>query len=356
MNSYYIMNKNKSIISLNNSILGIIFFSFLLNLQGCSNKDKQEAAEFFKRANYHVSINETDKALGFYTEAIEKVPDFADAYLNRGLIYEKRGMYEQAQADYLKAVEVDPEFPQAQFSLARVLHILNKANDSEKILSELATLYKDSLSYLYLHAKNLTALNKLDQAQTFFSMAIQKEPKNPEILSDFGFVYYLQNDLEEAEKLFVQAIQFSTTNPFPFHNLGVVYALQQKFELALQNSQKAIELEPTSGLFQSNHGFHLLLNQRTSEAEIHLNKAEKLGYNDSYHSRNKGIYALQTKNIPEAIQLLQQAEKENPDTKLVYYFLGKAYQANQNTKDACLAFKQGKRLQDKWSDELAVCP
>ncbi len=356
MNSYYHMNKNKSIISPNNSISGFIFFFSILILHGCSNKNKQEAAEFFERANYHVSINEPDKALGFYTEAIEKVPDFADAYLNRGLIYEKRAMYTEAQADYQKAVEVDPEFTQAQFSLARILHIVNRANDSEKILSELSTRYKDSLSYLYLHAKNLTALNKLDQAQTFFSIAVQKDPKNPEILNDFGFVYFLQNDLNDAEKLFLQAIQYTTSNPFPYHNLSVVYALQQKFEAALFNSQKAIELEPTSGLFQSNHGFHLLLNQRSSEAQGHLDKAEKLGYKDSYHLRNKGVFFLQTKNFPEAIRYLQQAEKENPDTKLVYYFLGKAYEANQNTKDACLAFKQGKRLQDNWSDKLARCP
>ncbi|MFN3588332.1 MAG: tetratricopeptide repeat protein [Spirosomataceae bacterium] len=350
------MTKNKSIFSLNNSKTGSIFVFLLLSISACTNTNKKEAAEFFKRANYHVSINETDRALGFYTEAIEKVPDFADAYLNRGLIYEKRGLYDKAREDYQKAVEVDTDFPQAKFSLARILHILQKSAESEKILTELPTSYQDSLNYLYLHAKNLASLNKLDQAQSNFSLALQKDPKNPEILTDLGFVYFLQDNLEEASTLFTKAIQYDTSNPYPFHNLSVVNALQKEFDAALQNSEKAIQLEPTSGLFHSNHGFNLLLNQRTAEAEIHLSKAEKLGEKDSYLLRNKGILFLQKKNSTKAVELLLQAEKEDPGTKLIYYFLGKAHTANSNQKDACLAFKQGKRLKDNWSDEWTNCP
>lgn len=350
------MTKNKSIFSLNNSIIGIIFVSLLFFSSSCSNKNKQEAAEFFKRANYHVSINETDRALGFYTEAIEKVPDFADAYLNRGLIFEKRGLFQKALEDYQKAVEVDPDFPQAQFSLARILHVLNESANSEKILAELPTSYQDSLSYLYLHAKNLASLNKLDQAQANFALALQKDPKNPEIRTDLGFVYFLQDNLEEANKLFLEAIQYDASNPYPFHNLSVVNALQKKFDVAIQNSEKAVQLEPTSGLFQSNHGFNLLLLKRTDEAEIHITKAEKLGEKDSYLLRNKGILALQKNDPVSAVQFLEKAEQKDPGTKLIYYFLGKAHEANQNKKDACLAYKQGKRLKDTWSDEVTNCP
>ncbi len=52
----------------------------------------------------------TDKAIMFYTRAINIDPNFALAYVNRGFAWTTMGRFDKAIADYTKAIEKDPEF------------------------------------------------------------------------------------------------------------------------------------------------------------------------------------------------------------------------------------------------------
>jgi len=42
------------------------------------------------------------------TEVIETRPDYADAYFNRAVLYTTERRYEEAMADYAKAIELNP--------------------------------------------------------------------------------------------------------------------------------------------------------------------------------------------------------------------------------------------------------
>jgi len=51
-----------------------------------------------------------DDSIKSYTKTIELNPKDAEAYYNRGLAYKKKGNLKQSQADYEKAVELNPDF------------------------------------------------------------------------------------------------------------------------------------------------------------------------------------------------------------------------------------------------------
>ena len=48
------------------------------------------------------------RAIADYTKAIEISPEFADAYVGRGIVYQAGGDRERAIADYSKAIEIKP--------------------------------------------------------------------------------------------------------------------------------------------------------------------------------------------------------------------------------------------------------
>src|SRR5690606_13828347 len=96
-------------------------------------KNKKEAAEFFERGNYHFKKREYERAIELFSEAIDKIPDFADAFNNRGLCFEKQGNLEKAASDYLKAVELDDSFSQAKLNLAAANMHLGKLKESESL-------------------------------------------------------------------------------------------------------------------------------------------------------------------------------------------------------------------------------
>lgn len=54
--------------------------------------------------------NDVDSAIYFYSEAINSIKGYVEAYHNRGMCYERKGDYQSAKQEYLEALKYDDEF------------------------------------------------------------------------------------------------------------------------------------------------------------------------------------------------------------------------------------------------------
>jgi tetratricopeptide (TPR) repeat protein len=62
-----------------------------------------------------------EEAINFYTQAISSDKNYFEAYYNRGLCHEFLGNYRQAELDFRKALEINPDYDYAALSIGRVL-------------------------------------------------------------------------------------------------------------------------------------------------------------------------------------------------------------------------------------------
>jgi len=69
----------------------------------------QEAMELFQRAYEHQMRGELDEAVALYTQSIDAYPT-AEGYTFRGWTYSFQGRIDDAIAECMKAIEVDPTF------------------------------------------------------------------------------------------------------------------------------------------------------------------------------------------------------------------------------------------------------
>ena len=67
-----------------------------------------------------------DEALADFNKAIGIDPNYAQAYANRGLVYRETGKYDLALADYNKAISIDPSYA---VGLSRPRHGLPRAEE-----------------------------------------------------------------------------------------------------------------------------------------------------------------------------------------------------------------------------------
>lgn len=77
-----------------------------------NNNGKKETLpyqEFFQRGIYNLSLRKIPEAIEDFTQAINLNPEFADAYLNRGLAFEREGRIPENFEDYKRSLEIDPE-------------------------------------------------------------------------------------------------------------------------------------------------------------------------------------------------------------------------------------------------------
>ena len=69
-------------------------------------KDPKDAEAYINRGNAYSKKGQYDKAISDYSKAIEINPKYADAYINRGLAHNSLGNYNSACDDWLKACKL----------------------------------------------------------------------------------------------------------------------------------------------------------------------------------------------------------------------------------------------------------
>lgn len=73
------------------------------------------------KARTLLQLERYDEALAQYSRVIARQPMLGVNYANRGILFDRLGMYEKAIADYEKALELDPELDEGPHWLTRFL-------------------------------------------------------------------------------------------------------------------------------------------------------------------------------------------------------------------------------------------
>lgn len=75
--------------------------------------------------------------------------------------------------------------------------------------------------------------DEFDQATASFERAVEVDPQNPILCSDFGYHLYLNGDLERAEDYLRRAVRVAPHDRRAWNNLGLVLAAQGRDEESL---------------------------------------------------------------------------------------------------------------------------
>ncbi|MEM3791415.1 MAG: AAA family ATPase [Candidatus Micrarchaeaceae archaeon] len=79
-----------------------------------------EAKELYEKAGEAFESGDFENAIKLYTSAIEKDPKYASAYFNRALAYAIKDMYEEAEKDVEKVMEIEPDSFDAPFVMGMI--------------------------------------------------------------------------------------------------------------------------------------------------------------------------------------------------------------------------------------------
>jgi tetratricopeptide (TPR) repeat protein len=89
-------------------IYAVICLVLLVSVVNCYGGNRK-SEEFFEQGKKYISVENADKAINNYSEAIKINPKFVKAYNNRGIAYIHKKQYDLAIADFSKAIELDPK-------------------------------------------------------------------------------------------------------------------------------------------------------------------------------------------------------------------------------------------------------
>lgn len=227
----------------------------------------------------------------FMEDVVAKSPHKARPHNNLGFFYFRGGRFFEAEAEYRKAVQLDPNYLIAYHNLATVYLELNKIQPAKNIFEQLVRRfpgYPDPYVGLGLVFQKL---DDNEKAFVFFQKAIQINPYSSAAYVGLGNSQQEQGHLALAKSAFEKAIWLNPDSSSAYYNLGNVFYQEGLFYDALLNYQKAVKRRPDFSEAYNNMGniyfhfydyakaieqFHEAVRYNPSLAEGYFNLANTL--------------------------------------------------------------------------------
>jgi len=161
------------------------------------------------------------KAKKTYMKLLKEAPLTEGINFPMGVWYKEKGLFEEAEAAFRRALITDPE-----------------------IITE---------SYYYLGNVSREQ-GEHNQAIAFYQKSLQVDPNFFEAQYNLGKIYAILGQTKEALQEFTKALELNPEDVDTYINIGVELSNQGRRKEALTSYEKALELDPGSYLGYSNMG------------------------------------------------------------------------------------------------------
>lgn len=269
----------------------LLFYFFVVGSAVASEIEAQkhfdQAVRLFLSKNYEEAIAE-------FSKAIELNPKFDRAYTNRGIALMEKGEYDRAIDDYNKATELNPKQFQAYS---------NRGN---------AWRFKGDV----------------DRAIDDHTKAIELNPNDARMYNNRGAAWVGKGDYSQANIDFTKAIELNPKYAMAYYNRGNTLYCQGKFKDAIPDYQKAMgnHYDPKDYIYL----MLLIASQKASKEEHEKYQKEFTKFMTSHSSYwwiRKIIVFYVQENVTEQ-QIITEARRERDEKKIkerlceAYYYLG----------------------------------
>ncbi|MGP0074153.1 MAG: tetratricopeptide repeat protein [Bryobacteraceae bacterium] len=198
-------------------------------------------ADIYEKAK---NFTEMAKVLDAADALSQSSQDKQDIAFRRGAMFERMKNYQEAEAEFHKVLEMNPE------------------NDA-------------ALNYLgYMLADRNV---RLEEARDMIAKAVAHEPNSGAYLDSLGWVYFRLNKLPEAEDKLREALRYMSRDPTVHDHLAEVYFHEGKIRDAIaqwQSSLREYQAGPPSDM---DHGEFAKVQKKLEDAKVRLAKETGAG-------------------------------------------------------------------------------
>jgi tetratricopeptide (TPR) repeat protein len=225
-----------------------------------------------------------DKARTDCSKAVSLGNAGIDGHMCMGLVDAGTGHYQEAAAEYQKAVELEPTADRANVGLADA------------------------------YAK----MNRLADAENTYRQALVANPNSVFVCERLGIFYLQQAEYPKAAGLFQKAITLAPESYIDYSNLGAAYLYLGNYSAAIAAFEQSLKLRPAAGAY-ANLGTAYYQSRKFADAAnnyelaLHYNDRDpdlwgNLG--DAYHFSGQQPKAIDA--FKHQLPLLQEELKVNP--------------------------------------------
>jgi tetratricopeptide (TPR) repeat protein len=189
-------------------------------------------------------MQDFDKSFQYINEALRLNPKYRDAYILKGTNYLQMNKIPLAKSSYETAVQQDPEFYEAYVALGN----LYQKEDNPiciEYYTTAATIAPKDMSVLYLEAYALQYFGRSEEALEKYRAMYKIDDSFAMAQFQQGFIkQFYQNDIDSAIIFYDRTLLQEPKFVQAWHNLGLCYEELNDKGRALQSYSKALKYDP----------------------------------------------------------------------------------------------------------------
>ena len=181
-----------------------------------------------------------------WSNAINIDPDNCyTGYINRGIVYQKRGQNDLALSDFSKSIIINPSNSTAYLDRGAIYSDLGK--DTAALMDfDLSIKLDPNNSEVYYDKGRILAKFGKDSLAIFnYDKALELNPHHALAYMNRGVVNYNRQQVDLALIDYNKAIETNPDLDIPYYNRGIIYYNKAQYNLALADFTKAIALNAT---------------------------------------------------------------------------------------------------------------
>jgi tetratricopeptide (TPR) repeat protein len=278
---------------------------------------------YFHLGNAYNDHNMFDEAVAQYLTAIKIQPDYVDAHYNLGNVYRSLNMFDKAIEQYLIAIKLKPDYAEAYDNLGSIYRGNNMPGKAIEQYLIAITWQPDDENAHYNLGNVYRSLNMFDKATEQYLIAIKLKPDDAEAYNNLGLAYKSLNMFDKAIEQYLIAIKLKSDYVDAHNNLGNVYKSLNMFDKALEQYLIAVKLKPEGAETQYNLGILYEDSNMPDKAIEHYLIAIRLKPDFVEAHFNLGFIYYKTGQMEKARSEFRSELKINPGDQLARQLLEK---------------------------------
>ena len=237
------------------------------------------AKDWYDRGRAFEQLENFQKAIEAFSQAIGLDPLFQMAYAHRGYNHEKSGNHREAITDYTKSLQLKTLHAHV-YSLRGYAY--SQMGEYKKALTDYAKAIsindKDlPLDFTYLEqGRTYFYMGNMDSAIESWNNGLSKFPSHPGMLNNLAIAYVNKKRYDDAAHAAKAALAADPHMPDALNSLGQVCMERSEFSKATDYFLQAIELEPNKPSFYWNEALALDKESRVAEALEYARKYREM--------------------------------------------------------------------------------
>ncbi len=238
--------------------------------------DSDNVNTYIDLAKAYIGMKDTDAAFDALNQGLANHPKSLEIILALGDIYLVTGKSEEAEAQYLKALEIDPDNEGLSLKLSRYYQFLRKWEKAEEILQQNVKKHPQSESAQIQLGDYYVYLGQREKASTHFQQALELKPDS-EVAQEKVISYYLDSGkIEQAEPMIQAILDKDKKNLLGRVTKARVKVMKGSVAEAISDLQRVVKEEPRMAIAHHYLGVAFAANNDGAQAVRELSEAVKL--------------------------------------------------------------------------------